>query len=204
MTLAARLDFALDSELPPPPPLTLAATSRQRLADLLAPFRGRFRVGIVWSGNPAFSSNNLRATTLERFLSLAEVPGVQLISLQKGPPEQELDQPGLAPLVFDLGRKLNHFGETAAACELLDLVIMTDSSVAHLAGSLGRPVWNLLRYAPYWVYGVSGAKTSWYPSMTLFRQPKPGDWESVFTQVRSALTQAVRLHYSARKVAAVS
>jgi hypothetical protein len=81
---------------------------------------------------------------------------------------------------------------TAAAVDLLDLVIMTDSSVAHLAGSLGKPIWNLLCYAPYWLYGVAGSETPWYPSMRLFRQTTAGAWDPVFAAARTALAETAR------------
>ena len=64
---------------------------------------------------------------------------------------------------------------------------MTDSGIAHLAGSLGLPIWNLLHYRPYWLYGSTGETTPWYPSMRLFRQPTPGDWDSVFEAVMAEL-----------------
>jgi hypothetical protein len=69
----------------------------------------------------------------------------------------------------------------------LDLIIMTDSSVAHLAGSLSKPVWNLLSHATYWLYLQERSDSPWYPSMRLFRQPSPGDWDSVFCSVKSEL-----------------
>ena len=116
---------------------------------------------------------------------------MQLYSLQKGPTETELGAIGAGALMIDLGRRIEDFAETAAAIEALDLVIMTDSAVAHLAGSLGRPVWDLLNHTPYWLYGLKGQSTPWYPSMRLFRQPAPSDWDSVFAEVAEALAEAV-------------
>jgi ADP-heptose:LPS heptosyltransferase len=93
-------------------------------------------------------------------------------------------------VMIDLGARVEDFAETAACIEVLDLVIMTDSSVAHLSGSLGRPVWNLLNYAAYWLYLWNREDTPWYPSMRLIRQPKAGDWDSVFARVREELKRA--------------
>ena len=75
----------------------------------------------------------------------------------------------------------------AAVLQELDLIIMTDSSVVHLAGALGRPVWNLLAYDAYWLYMTGRSDSPWYPSLRLFRQPQPGDWESVFKEVEMEL-----------------
>ena len=129
----------------------------------------------------------------QRFLSLAEIPGIQLYSLQKGPREKDLDQDSAGALVFDLAPCLGDFADTAAILKKLDLVIMTDSAVAHLTGSLGVPVWNLLAYTPYWLYLSGREDCPWYPSMRIFRQPEPGDWDSVFECVAAALEKAVEL-----------
>jgi tetratricopeptide (TPR) repeat protein len=175
---------------PPPARLTVPAAARARLAALVAPHRGRLNVGIVWSGSVTFKANARRAATLDRFLAAACIPGVRLFSLQKGPPAAALDAPGLRSLVVDLGDHCADFADTAAAIEQLDLVLMTDSSVAHLAGSLGRPIWNLLPFDPYWLYGTGGAHTPWYASMRMFRQSRPGDWDGVFAAAMQALAEA--------------
>ena len=86
------------------------------------------------------------------------------------------------------------FAETAALIEALDLVVMTDSSIAHVAGSLGKPVWNILDTTPYWIYRRQGERTPWYPSMRLFRQKQAGDWAAVFEEVAVALTEAVHAY----------
>jgi hypothetical protein len=102
-----------------------------------------------------------------------------------------LNSAGLGSLIVDLGRQCRDFADTAAAVEQLDLVVMTDSSVAHLAGSLGKPIWNLLPHAPYWLYGIGGAQTPWYPSMRMFRQDGPGGWDRVFEAAgRAAMERA--------------
>jgi len=179
-------------DLPPPARLHVPADARARLAPVIAQAGRRLKVGIVWSGSVTFKANAQRATGLDRFLDFAEVPGVQLFSLQKGPRAAELAASGARNFVIDLAPHCADFADTAAAVDLLDLVIMTDSSVAHLAGSLGKPVWNLLCYAPYWLYGVAGGETPWYPSMRLFRQTAAGDWDPVFAAARMALAETVR------------
>lgn len=185
------LHRATTGNLPPPPPLHVPTASLDRARSLLAPWADRFRVGIVWSGSVTFKGNGLRATTLERFLRLAEVPGVQLFSLQKGPPAAELATSGAGSIVVDLTGSCVDFADTAAMISRLDLVIMTDSAVAHVAGSLGKPVWNLLNLVPYWLYLREREDTPWYPSMRLFRQQRHGDWDAVFARVADALAGAV-------------
>ena len=116
---------------------------------------------------------------------------MQLYSLEKGPREDELSAVGAEAVMIEAGPLMEDFAETAALIDGLDLVIMTDSSVAHLTGSLGRPIWNLLSFSPYWLYGPTGETTPWYPSMRLYRQPTPGDWDSVFARVARDLDAAV-------------
>ena len=180
------------ADLPPPAKLHVPPESRARLAPLVAAAGSRLKVGIIWSGSVTFKGNAHRATPLERFLPFAEVPGVQLFSLQKGPRAAELAASGARNFVIDLASHCADFADTAAAVDLLDLVIMTDSSVAHLAGSLGKPIWNLLCFAPYWLYGVAGSETPWYPSMRLFRQTTAGAWDPVFAAARTALAETAR------------
>jgi tetratricopeptide (TPR) repeat protein len=188
MSLPYLLGSTIDS-LPPPPPLFIPQESREKAEKLTQSADGVLKVGVVWSGRVTFSDNARRACTLSRFLRFAEIPGVRLFSLQKGPPEAQLDEMGASQLVTPLGPHFTDFADTAACIEKLDLVIMTDSSVAHLAGSLGRPIWNLVQYVPYWIYGAGGDRTPWYPSMRLFRQGKDEDWEPVFEQAAHQLAE---------------
>ncbi len=190
LSLPARLGLERDS-LPVPARLTPPEDSRRRAKGLVPDLPGRLKVGFVWSGSAGFEGNALRAAALPRFLALAGVPGVELFSLQKGPLESALRDSGALAVVSDLGSQVRDFADTAAAIERLDLVVMTDSAVAHLTASLGRPVWNLLSYSPYWVYGPEGEATPWYPSMRLIRQQAPGDWDGAFTRARRDLGAAV-------------
>jgi hypothetical protein len=155
-------------------------------------------VGIIWSGSVTFKRNRKRAVSLERFLPLATIPGVQLYSLQKGPCEKEVAEHGAQGLILEFGPHLNDFADTAAVLKELDLVIMTDSSVAHLAGTVGCPVWNLLCSHAYWIYLSEHADCLWYKSMRLFRQPLPGDWDGVFKTVAEELEKTVALKRSGK------
>jgi len=190
MSLPGIFDANLDN-LPPPPMLSVPQASVEKMRPLFAAHHARFKVGIVWSGSLTFKNNRLRSTSLNRFLRFAEVPGVQLFSLQKGPLESQLAGTGADAVVVDIGGKVDDFCDTAAAIQMLDLVIMTDSSVSHLTASLGKPIWNLLDYVPYWLYLRDREDSPWYPTMRLFRQTRAGDWDGVFERAVAALGDAV-------------
>ena len=178
--------------LPPAPCLTWQIQDRERLKQVInsSAHHREMRVGIVWSGSVTFKNNRKRSVPLARFFQFAHIPNVKLFSLQKGPPQEDLQKLACPALVVDLGSHLRDFADTAAALQDLDLVIMTDSSVAHLAGSLDVPVWNLLDFEAYWLYLNHREDTPWYPSMRLFRQSKPNDWDGVFDRVAGELAGA--------------
>jgi hypothetical protein len=188
MDLVALYTPSLEA-IPDPVSLAIPVGAGAKALGMLQHFRASFKVGIVWSGSVTFKNNHRRAVDLQRFLALGEIPGVQLFSLQKGPPFDSFKKLDPSPVVVDLGSQFQDFADTAAALRQLDLVVMTDSSVAHLAGSLGVPVWNLLNFQSYWIYGeATGMETTpWYASMRLFRQPSPSDWDHVFKQAYQAL-----------------
>jgi ADP-heptose:LPS heptosyltransferase len=114
--------------------------------------------------------------------------GVQYISLQKEPREQDQATLQANPQVLHFGQELVDFGDTAALCEQMDLVISVDTSVAHLAGALGKPVWILLPSNPDWRWLLERDDSPWYPTAKLYRQEKPGDWTCVWERVRADLT----------------
>ena len=177
------------AHIPPPAAIKPSFPLPPQARQLLALAEGRLKVGIVWSGSPHFITNHLRSVGLSRFMRLAGITGVQLYSLQKGKPEQELQQHGAEGLILPLGPHLHDFADTAAVIDALDLVVMTDSAVAHLAGAMNTPVWNLLNFNPYWLYQRLREDCPWYPSMRLIRQPAPGDWDSVFDTVATRLAE---------------
>lgn len=147
------------------------------------------KVGIVWAGSPTHKDDRNRSCRLSHFLPLLELEGLAFFSLQKGPQEAELAQLPTDIAIVDLSAYLHTFADTARAIAQLDLLIAVDTSVVHLAGALGKPVWTLLSYAPDWRWLCDRQDTPWYPTMRLFRQPRPKDWGSVFADVVTALPQ---------------
>jgi glycosyltransferase involved in cell wall biosynthesis/Flp pilus assembly protein TadD len=148
---------------------------------------GILKVGLVWSGGGHYRRNRIRSTSLEQFLPLLRLPGIRFYSLQCGPPSAELKKLPADVHVEDLGSRVRDFADTAAAIGQMDLVISVCTSTLHLAGALARPVWGALSYAPCWRWMLGRSDSPWYPSMTLFRQPKPGDWADVIAQIEVAL-----------------
>ena len=145
---------------------------------------GALAVGLVWAGNPRHINDANRSLPPARLAPLAAVPGVRFFGLQCGPGRAVA--PGL-PGMVDLAEDLDDFAETAAALVALDLLISVDTAPLHLAGALGRPAWALLPAVPDWRWLLGRADSPWYPSLRLFRQPRPGDWAAVIAEVGVAL-----------------
>jgi tetratricopeptide (TPR) repeat protein/glycosyltransferase involved in cell wall biosynthesis len=146
------------------------------------------KVGLVWAGNPDHANDRYRSCTLKHFQPLWETLGITCYSLQKGSASQELSSE--LPII-DLSGQLHDFADTAGAIVQLDLVITVDTAVAHLAGALGKPVWVLLAFAPDWRWMIDRSDSPWYPTMRLFRQPQPSDWQAVMAAVQQALQTKV-------------
>jgi Flp pilus assembly protein TadD len=145
------------------------------------------RVGIVWQGEPGNPRDRHRSVPLGRLGPLADLRGVRLFSLQKGPGAEQRSAVGF-PIV-DLGSRFDTFADTAAAVVNLDLVVTVDTAVAHLAGALGVPVWVALPNAADWRWQLEREDSVWYPSMRLFRQSRRGDWEAVFGRMAAELAR---------------
>jgi Tfp pilus assembly protein PilF len=144
---------------------------------------GEFKVGIAWQGNPDHKKDHHRSFPLALLEPLAVIPGVRLYSLQKG---HGLDQLAVVAdrfTVTDLGPQLDDFMDTANAIKSLDLVISPDTSLAHLAGALGAPVWVALPLASDWRWLLDREDTPWYPTMRLYRQRTWGNWNEVFERI---------------------
>ena len=130
------------------------------------------------------------ASSISDLAPLAEVEDVMWFSLQKGAGVEQLSDPPAGMAITDLGPELNDYADTAALVSTLDLVITVDTSVAHVAGALARPVWTLLSYEGEWRWlSRDRADTPWYPTMRLFRQPMPGDWATPVNEIARELRQ---------------
>lgn len=158
----------------------------------------RLKVGFVFGGNPQFPNDRTRSTKLESWMPLFGIDGVQFFCLQKGDREPEVENvPGS---VVRLNERLSSFRDTALAMGQLDLVITTCTSVAHLAGALGRPFWVVLSQNADWRWLVGRDDSPWYPTARLFRQTSLGDWDGVFERVAAALRESVAARRSSGAV----
>jgi hypothetical protein len=151
-----------------------------------------FRVGVVWQGNPKYARDRYRSIPLTHYAPLAAVPGVRLISLQAINGLDQMDDLPEGMTVERLGEEIarpNGFDDLAGAMANCDLIVTSDTSAAHFAGALGRPVWVALRYRPDWRWMVERGDSPWYPTMRLFRQKTHADWDSVFAEIAAELAK---------------
>lgn len=165
----------------------LAADPARRAAWEARLPQASLKIGLVWAGRPEHKRDRWRSLTLEMLAPLGAVPGAAFVSLQKGPAAQQARTPPPGLALDDPTADLVDFADTAALVAALDLVIAVDTSVAHLAGALGKPVWVLLPEMPDWRWLLGRADSPWYPTARLFRQPSRGAWEPVVQAVADAL-----------------
>ena len=187
MTLLPHVFGTTLATIPGPSPYLQAdaaavAVWRGRLADL----PGR-KVGLVWAGNTSYLADRNRSVALESLAALGDIPGISLVSLQKGDAAGQIRAPRPPMALYDATDSLTDFADTAALVAALDLVIGVDTAVVHLAGALGRPVWLLNRFDTDWRWLLDRADSPWYPSLRQFRQSQPRDWAGVIAAVGVAL-----------------
>ena len=147
------------------------------------------KVGLVWRGNPDQERDRFRSLALPTLGPLLEVPGVSFFSLQKNPAPEDIPYP---ECLVDLGPELEDYADTAAVIANLDLVISVCTSGAHLAGTMGRPLWVMLSHLPDWRWFLDRDDSPWYPTARLFRQVKPGDWDGVVARLAGELEALAR------------
>jgi len=145
------------------------------------------KVGLAWTGNPDHPKNRFRSVPLALLETLLDLPGVHFFSLQMGPAAAELASRRLP--IADLAPVTGDMADTAAQMANLDLIVTIDTSMAHLAGALARPVWVLLGHSPDWRWLMDREDSPWYPTARLFRQKRDGDWRPVIERVRTALLE---------------
>jgi hypothetical protein len=185
-----RLAATRTGTVPAPVPYLHADPARcaqwaERL-DGLVP-RGFRRVGVIWAGRPTHNNDRNRSALLADFAPLANVAGIALLALQKGPKTgQAGGYYGRAPLI-NIGAEIEDYDDTMAILDNLDLLVTVDTSVAHLAGAMGRPVWIMLPRAPDWRWLLERSDTPWYPSVRLFRQPSMRRWDDVVQTIATEL-----------------
>ncbi len=155
---------------------------RSRLAHIASP-----RVAIAWSGRAAHANDRNRSIALARLGPLIGLDGMRFIGIQRDLRADDAETLARWPRLTHLGAQLDDFDDTAAVATLVDLVIAVDTSAAHLAAALGRPTWVLVPFSPDWRWMLDRADSPWYPTVRLFRQPAPGNWDSVIARVRDEL-----------------
>jgi Tfp pilus assembly protein PilF len=145
----------------------------------------RPRIGLVWAGSPSLRDDALRSIPLEHFAPILKVDQVHFVSLQKGDAAADWGDFGGDQYID----QCDDLFDTAALIMNLDLVISVDTAVAHLAGALGKSVWLLNRFGSEWRWGLSGAKSAWYPTMEIFREAHPGGWGALIQDVAKQLRE---------------
>lgn len=149
----------------------------------------KFKIGIKWQGNTFYDLT--RKIEITSFFKLFEIPDIQFYSLQKDEGSEQLEEAKKYNII-DLGDTFNDFSDTAAAIENLDMVICNDTSVAHLAGSLGKKCWVLLPFISDWRWHADENTCTWYDTFKVFRQKASGDWDGVFEEVYRELIEVKR------------
>jgi tetratricopeptide (TPR) repeat protein len=193
MSLPHALGTSL-ATIPAAPYLAADAARVQGWAARLPAGPGK-RVGLVWAGSPRPNepqnhyADRRRSLRLRSLAPLAGVPGVQFVSLQLGAPAAEAAAPPAGMALVDLTAEIADFEDTAALVAGLDLVIAVDTSVAHLAAAMGKPVWLLSRADACWRWLAGREDSPWYPGLRLFRQARPGEWGPVIARVAAELAR---------------
>ena len=144
---------------------------------------------MVWTGSLTFKRNRQRSPDIRYFIENLNLPQVQLYSLQKGVKAVELEK--FKSEVIDLDPYLSNYSDTANHIEELDIVVSMCTSVVHLCGALNKECWVALDYSSHWLWGVDEKRTDWYPSIRLFKQKSPGDWNGVFDNIQSELIKKI-------------
>ncbi|MHB8267490.1 tetratricopeptide repeat protein [Bradyrhizobium sp.] len=204
MSLPHRFDTVLETVPAAVPYLRVDPEIQAKWAPKFAGITG-MKIGLVWAGGShegkvnAALMDKQRSVGLERMKPWLDLQGAEFYSLQKDKPAEQIAALGLADRIADFMGEVTDMADTAAIVQNLDLVIAVDTSVAHLAGGLGKPVWILSRYNADWRWLQNRPTNPWYPTARIFGQPTMGDWDSVMTEVGRELANEI-----ARKGAAVT
>lgn len=183
----ARIGLRGPANIPVPATLDSPVAAREQARAIIAPYADKFRVGVAWSGSVTYKANAFRSFSHRAFLPLAAIPGVQLFSLYKGPLTRQFVADPDAAAIIDAASGDQDLADCAATMQQMDLVITVDTVTAHIAGSLGLRTWVALHWDPFWVYRHAGDTTPWYPSMRLYRQEEPEDWNVPLASIEADL-----------------
>jgi len=183
----AQAHFEEAENIPDATTLYIPDDSKIRAAAIVAPHLDKVKIGVIWSGSVTYKGNAFRSFSHSQFLPLTRLPGVQLFSLYKGPFLEPFQADGSAGFIIDTASSDRDFADAAAAMQQMDLIITADTATAHIAGSLGLPTWLVLHWDAFWFWKHEGENTPWYPSVRLFRQKYPMDWDEVFSRVEAEL-----------------
>ena len=187
LSLPLAFKTTLESIPSPGPYLKADALKVKQWSERLG-LKSRPRIGLVWSGNAQHKNDHNRSISLE--LLLSQLPDrFDWVSLQREVRDADRQALELHPSIRHFGTELADFTDTAALCELMDLVISVDTSVAHLSGALGRPTWVLLPNVPDWRWLLDRDDSPWYACIKLYRQREPSEWSPVIARVALALSQ---------------
>jgi hypothetical protein len=163
----------------------VTARWRERLAAPSA-----LKVGVAWAGRPTHMNDRARSIPLKAFARLASIDGLSLFALQKG--SRLADTADFPGAIDPIGSEIEDFADAAGVILALDVVVSIDSAMAHLAGALARPCITLLPDAAEWRWMLAREDSPWYPTMRLWRQPAPGDWQSLIERLGATLDGVIR------------
>jgi Flp pilus assembly protein TadD len=179
------------TSIPPAEPIIRPETTLLHTwENRLGPKQSRLRVGLTWNSNPTLQAQQHRSISLHQLAPVANLKEIELFSLQKGPGFEQIQELPTLPLK-DYTADLTDFADTAALIAQLDLILTVDTSVAHLAATMGKPTWLMLSFSADWRWLLDRNDSPWYPTMRLCRQPSPGDWPSVVDQIIAALSRQI-------------
>ena len=169
------------------PYLSADGKLKSKFTDLLPQTKQKL-IGLAWAGRQSFSGDKSRSIGLQRIAPVLKSAGCHFVGIQKDLRDGDRELLSTLSNVTWVGDQLSDFSDTAALMSMLDLIISSDTSVVHLAGALARPVWVLLEHKPDWRWLTDRVDNPWYPTARLFRQARPGDWDSVVVSVTDALS----------------
>jgi hypothetical protein len=187
MSLPLALRTRVDS-IPGVVPYLRSDASKRAHWDAKLGDRSRWRVGLVWGGSATNRGGRHRSIRLADLIPHLPA-GLQYVSLQKDLGDSDRKALKSRPDISNFAAELKDFGDTAALCECLDVVVTVDTSVAHLSGALGKETWILLSFSAAWRWLLDRDDSPWYPTAKLFRQRTAGDWSTVFSRIEAKLIQ---------------